>query len=205
MPAMTKKIILILILFVHSISTNAQIKTNVLDSLNEARKSEKGLFKLYIKKFKAEAIVGVYRNRKDMAFKALNLTYLLYLPFQFDLNYANNQAKEKLLKINPLVVIHHSTEGNYAAGLAAKISFLVFPKAYLSYQLGLIWCEVTNPKANDGLTNKGFNLHHNLAFSYSISKSIEVSLNVLHVSNGSLFKTQGNLQDVVGIGIAFMR
>ncbi|TAF73057.1 MAG: hypothetical protein EAZ53_13920 [Bacteroidetes bacterium] len=198
---------IILFLFLNVFILNAQKNSYILDSLNESRKNERGLFKLYIKKFKAEVITGVYRTRKDndMSFKALNFTYLLYLPFQFDLNYANNRAREKLLKINPLVVIHHSTKGNYAAGLATKISFLVFRKAYLSYQLGLIWCEVTNPIAGDGLTNKGFNLHHNLAFSYSISKSIEISLNVLHVSNGSLFKTPGNLQDVFGIGIAFMR
>ncbi len=201
---MKKNIFIILILFC-SIITKAQNRNLVLDSLNDARKSDRGLFKLYIKKFKAEAIVGLYRNRKDMSFKGMNFTYLLYLPFQFDLNYASIKAKEKLLKINPVVVIHHSTKGNYSAGLATKISFLVFPKAYLSYQLGLVWSEVTNPTANDGLINKGFNLHHNLALSYSISKSIELSLNVLHVSNGSLFKTQGNLQDVIGIGIAFMR
>lgn len=202
---MSKKITYYFFLF--SIATFAQTRNEVLDSLNNVRKPEKGVFNLYIKKFKAEIIPGFYRTRQDgdNSFNPLNFTYNVYLPFQFDLNYANIKAKEKIFKINPVLVIHHSTKGNYAAGLATRLSFLICPKIYLSYQFGLIWCEVTNKNAKDGLTNKGFNLHHNLALSYSISKSIEVTLNVLHVSNGSLFKTPGNLQDVFGIGIAYMR
>lgn len=197
------------IFFVLFASLNVLSQTSpkqlLLDSLNDSREQDRGFFNLYIKKFKGEIIPGVYNIRETTVpdFKLFTITYNIYLPFQFDLSYLNQPAKEKLLKVNSVLIIQHTNYGNYAIGLSERFSFLIFKKAYLSYQIGVVWVESTSKKAPDGLTNMGFCFHHNFAFSYGISKHFELSLNVIHISNGAIFKNAKNLQDVLGVGIAY--
>ncbi|MDO8999692.1 MAG: hypothetical protein Q7W45_08005 [Bacteroidota bacterium] len=178
----------------------------MLDSLNLVRQSDKGIFNLYIKKPEVEIIVGAFRNRETstQGFEPFNFTYHIYLPFQFDLNYVNLKAKDKLLKINSTFIVHHSKYGNYAIGLGSRFSFLVFKKAYLSYQIGLVWCEPVKKNTNDGINYMGFSLHHEFSFSYNLSKHFKLSANVIHISNGNIFKEVKNIQDVIGLGVAYV-
>jgi len=181
-------------------------KQILLDSLNNARESDKGAFNLYIKKAEVEIIAGVFRNREtsQQGFEPVNFTYHVYLPFQFDLNYVNLRAKDKLLKINTALIVHHSKYGNYAIGLGNRFSFLVFKKTYLCYQIGLVWCEPVNRNTNDGIKYMGFCLHHELSVCYNLSKHIKLSANAVHISNGGIFKEVKNNQDVLGVGLAYL-
>jgi hypothetical protein len=82
-----------------TLSSVAQNRRNeILDSLNEARSYDKGAFNLYIKKLEFEIIAGAYRNRQTalQSFSPLTFTYQVYLPFQYDLNYVNLKARDKL-------------------------------------------------------------------------------------------------------------
>lgn len=178
----------------------------MLDSLNAVRETERGVFNLYIKKPEVEIIAGVFRNREanHQGFEPFNLTYHVYLPFQFDLNYVNLKAKDKLLKINLVFIVHHSKYGNYAIGAGSRLSFLIFRKTYLSYQAGVVWCEPVKRNTNDGINDMGFCLHHEFSLSHNVSKHIKLSLNVVHISNGNLFKAVKNNQDVLGIGVAYL-
>ncbi len=200
-----QKIILFLLIVALNGFSQKSPRQLLLDSLNAAREKDRGVFKLYIKKIKGEVIAGVYNTRETNMpnFKPFSITYNIYLPFQFDLSYLNLKAKDKILKINSVFILQHTNYGNYAMGAAGRFSFLVFKKAYLSYQIGLVWVEATSKKAPDGLTNMGFCFHHNIAFSYALSKHFDVSLNLLHISNGNVFKSAKNLQDVLGAGIAY--
>jgi hypothetical protein len=177
----------------------------LLDSLNKAREADRGAFNLYIKKFKAEMIGGVFRNREtsQQGFEPFNFTYNIYLPFQFDLNYVHLKAKDKLLKINAAFIVHHSKYGNYALGLGTRASFLVCKRTYLSYQIGVVWCEKVKSNTNDGINYMGFCLHHEFSLTYVLSKHFEISANVVHISNGNIFKDVKNNQDVLGLGIAY--
>jgi hypothetical protein len=67
-----------------------------------------------------------------------------------------------------------------------------------------VWCEPTNRNANDGINEMGFCLHHEFSLNYNLSKHIKVSGNVLHLSNGNLFKRGKNNQDVIGLGLAYL-
>ena len=195
-------------LFIFAVSCFAQnnAKQEMLDSLNRARVSDKGAFNLYIKKPEFEIIAGAYRNRENalQGFDPITFTYHIYLPFQYDLNYVNLKAKDKLLKINTTFIFHHSKFGNYAAGLGARFSFLIAEKTYLSYQGGIVWCEVVKPNTNDGFANMGFCLQHEFSLSYHVSKHIKLSANALHISSAKLFKDVDNIQDVLGIGCAYL-
>lgn len=177
----------------------------MLDSLNKAREKDRGAFNLYIKKSKLELIAGLFRNRQSVwqGFEPVNFTYHVYLPFQFDLNYVNLPAHDKLLKINLLFIAHHSHYGNNAMGLGTRFSFLVYKKMYLSYQGGIVWCEVVKRNTNDGINTMGFAMHHEFSFSYGISKRVDLSANVIHLSSGNLFKGGKNNQDVLGLGVAY--
>ncbi|MCE3230022.1 MAG: hypothetical protein K0S32_4573 [Bacteroidetes bacterium] len=178
----------------------------LLDSLNTSREKDRGAFNLYIKDPELEIIGGVFRNREtpDQGFEPFNMTYHVYLPFQFDLNYVNLKAKDKLLKINAMLIVHHSKYGNYAMGLGTRFSFLIFKRTYLSYQNGVVWCEVVKRNTNDGFNNMGFCLHHEFSLSVHLSKHIKASANIVHISNGDLFKNVKNNQDVLGLGLAYL-
>lgn len=178
----------------------------MLDSLNAVRENDRGAFNLYIKKPEIEIIAGVFRNRESIqqGFIPVNFTYHIYLPFQFDLSYVNLKAKDKLLKINTAFIFHHSKYGNYAVGLGTRFSFLLFKKTYGSYQLGVVWCEVVKRNTNDGINNMGFCLHHEFSLCYNLSNHIKLSANAIHLSNGNIFKGGKNLQDVLGIGAAYL-
>jgi hypothetical protein len=178
----------------------------MLDSLNETRQSDKGAFNLYIKKPEVEVITGVFRNRETatQGFEPINFTYHIYLPFQFDLNYVNVKAKDKLLKINTTVIVHHSKYGNYAMGIGSRFSFLIVKRMYLSYQFGIVWCEPVKRNTNDGINYMGFCLHHEFSLSYNISKHFKLSANAVHISNGDIFKDVKNNQDVLGLGVAYV-
>ena len=180
-------------------------KKHLLDSLNNVHEKDRGIFNLYIKKLKVEIIAGVFRNRDapQQNFEPFNLTYNIYLPFQFDLNYVNLKANDKLLKLNTALIVHHSKYGNYAIGLGERFSFLIFKKTYLSYQIGVVWCESVNSKANDGINYMGFCLHHEFSLNYIVSKHFELSANAVHISNGNIFNGVYNNQDVLGLGIAY--
>jgi hypothetical protein len=177
----------------------------VLDSINHDRESDKGAFNLYIKKPEFEIIVGAFRNRdrSNQGFQPINFTYNVFLPFQYDLNYVHLKAKDKLLKINSTFIIHHSKYGNYALGIGGRFSFLIIKKMYISYQIGVVWCEPVKRNSNDGINNMGFNLHHQFGLNYNITKHFKTSLNVVHLSSGNLFKNVNNNQDVVGVGISY--
>lgn len=178
----------------------------LLDSLNIVRESDKGVFNLYIKKPEIEFIAGVFRNRESIqqGFEPFTFTYHVYLPFQFDLNYVNLKAKDKLLKINAAFIVQHSKYGNYAIGLGSRFSFLVVKKTYVSYQIGLVWCEVVKRNTNDGINDMGFSLHHEFSICYNLSKHIKLSANAIHLSNGHIFKNVKNNQDVLGMGVAYL-
>lgn len=178
----------------------------MLDSLNKARESDKGVFNLYIKKPEVEIIIGAFRNRETatQGFEPFTLTYHIYLPFQFDLNYVNLKAKDKLLKINTIFIVHHSKYGNYAVGLGTRFSFLVLKKTYVSYQVGVVWCEPVKPNTNDGINDMGFSLHHEFSLSYNLSKHFKLSANAIHMSNGHIFNKVKNNQDVLGVGVGYM-
>lgn len=177
----------------------------LLDSLNQARANDKGDFNLYIKKPEFEIIVGVFRNRESstQGFEPFNFTYHVYLPFQYDLNYVNLKTKDKLLKVNTLFIVHHSKYGNYAIGAGERFSFLLVRKLYLSYQIGIVWCEPVKHNTNDGINDMGFNLHHEYGLGYNLNKQLKLSLNVIHLSNGNLFQDVDNNQDVIGFGLAY--
>lgn len=181
-------------------------KQELLDSLNAARASDKGAFNLYIKKPEFEIITSAYRNRETalQTFRPITFTYQVYMPFQYDLNYVNQKAKDKLLKINTTFIFHHSKYGNYAAGLGTRFSFLVAKKTYLCYQLGLVWCEVVKPNTDDGFNTMGFCMQHQFSLTYQLSKHIKLSANVLHISSGKLFKNVNNSQDALGVGFAYV-
>ena len=184
--------------------TNA--KQILLDSLNKAQQKDEGVFNLYIKKLKVEVIAGAFRNRQTatQGFEPINFTYNIYLPFQFDLNYVNLSAKDKLLKINAAFIFHHSKYWNYALGIGSRFSFLVCKKTYVSYQIGMVWCEPIKSKTNDGINYLGFCLHHEFSVNYVLSKHFELSLNAVHLSNGNIWKSVKNNQDVLGIGAAYL-
>lgn len=200
------KLLIFFLIFTTSCFGQNSPKANLLDSINKSREIDRGAFNLYIKKPEFEIIAGNYRNREtsQQGFEPFTLTYHIYLPFQFDLNYVNQTAKDKLLKINMAFIIQHSKYGNYAAGLGSRFSFLVFKKTYVSYQFGIVWCEPTNRNANDGINEMGFCLHHEFSLNYNLSKHIKLSGNVLHLSNGNLFKRGKNNQDVIGLGLAYL-
>lgn len=181
-------------------------KQELLDSLNASRASDKGAFNLYIKKPEFEIVAGAYRNRETalQTFRPVTFTYQIYLPFQYDLNYVNLKAKDKLLKINTTFIFHHSKYGNYAAGLGTRFSFLILKKTYLSYQLGLVWCEVVKRNTDDGFNTMGFCMQHQFSLSYHASKHVKISANALHISSGKLFKGVDNNQDVIGVGLAYL-
>ncbi|CAN5851634.1 hypothetical protein BH11BAC7_BH11BAC7_34030 [soil metagenome] len=180
-------------------------KQLLLDSLNAARENDRGVFKLYIKKPELEIIAGVFRNRETIlqGFEPINFTYHIYLPFQFDLSYVHLKAKDKLLKINANLIVHHSKYGNYAIGLGTRFSFLLVKKTYISYQAGLVWCEPVKSNTNDGINYLGFCLHHEFSISYSLSSHFKLSANAIHISNGHIFKSVKNKQDVLGVGVAY--
>ena len=200
------KPIIAFLLFTMPCFAQKNAKQILLDSLNKMRENDRGVFNLYIKKLKVEIIAGVFRNREttNQGFEPFNFTYNIYLPFQFDLNYLNLKAKEKLLKINTIFIAHHSKYGNYAIGLGNRFSFLMFKKTYLSYQVGVVWCEKLKANTNDGINYMGFCLHHEISLSYCIFKRVELSINAVHISNGNIFKDVKNNQDVLGVGIAYL-
>lgn len=177
----------------------------MLDSLNVARANDRGAFNLYIKKPEVEVIAGLYRNRTSVwqGFDPVTFTYNISLPFQYDLNYVNLKAKDKLMKLNVNFVFHHSKFGNYAAGGALRISFLVAHKTYVSYQGGVVWCEVVKRNTNDGINYMGFNMNHQFSVNYNLTSHIKFSANIIHTSGGKLFNGIDNLQDVLGFGAAY--
>lgn len=180
-------------------------RENLLDSLNHVRQNDRGVFNLYIKRPEFELIAGAFRNRESstQGFELVNFTYHVYLPFQYDLNYVNLNAKDKLLKLNTLFIVHHSKYGNYAIGLGERFSFLLVKNLYLSYQIGVVWCEPVKRNTNDGINDMGFNLHHEYGLNYNINKHVKIGINVIHLSNGNLFKDVDNNQDVIGVGVAY--
>lgn len=168
--------------------------------------NNKGKFDLFITGAQLELLLGLYRNRSQGSarFTPINFTYQIYFPFQYELNYkSRKETEDKLFKINFLTFIHHSNKGNYGIGFAPKFSFLLFRRAYLSYQIGIGWFEVTAPAAKDGLNKKGFNFHHILAFTYHLTPRWQLSLNGMHVSNGGILGRNGNLQDVIALGVGY--
>ncbi|HET6992557.1 MAG TPA: hypothetical protein VFJ43_14585 [Bacteroidia bacterium] len=177
-----------------------------MDSLNQARESDKGVFNLYIKKPELEIIAGAFRNRESIhqGFEPVNFTCHVYLPFQFDLNYVNLKAKDKLMKINADLIMHFSKYGNYAIGLGTRFSFLAMKKTYLSYQIGVVWCEPVKANTDDGIIDMGFCLHHEFSISYNLSRHVKLSANAIHLSNGHIFKNVKNNQDVLGVGVAYL-
>lgn len=178
----------------------------LLDSLNTAREKDRGAFNLYIVKPEVEMIVGVFRNRESpqQGFEPIHFTYHIFLPFQFDLNYVNLKASDKLLKLNTVLIFQHSKYGNYDFGAGLRFSFLLCKKTYLSYQFGIVWCEPVKANTNDGINDMGFSLHHELSLNYTISKHFRLSANFIHLSSGNLFKEVDNNQDVLGLGIAYL-
>ncbi|MBA3680230.1 MAG: hypothetical protein H0W73_03445 [Bacteroidetes bacterium] len=199
------KLTLAFILFTTLCFAQKSQRQELLDSLNKARESDRGAFNIYIKKLKVEVIGGVFRNREtaQQGFEPINFTYNIYLPYQFDLNYVNLPAKDKLIKINTAFIVHHSKYGNYALGLGNRFSFLVLKRTYLSYQIGVVWCETVKKNTNDGINYMGFCLHHEFSLHYCLSKHFELSANAVHISNGNIFKGVKNNQDVLGLGIAY--
>jgi hypothetical protein len=199
------KVFFLFLLLTSQISAQRNEREIILDSLNNVREKDRGAFRLYIKKPKAEIIVGFFRNRETatQGFEPVNFTYNIYMPFQFDLNYVNLKATDKILKLNPVFIAHHSKYGNYAIGLGNRFSFLIFKKTYLCYQAGVVWCEPVKKNTNDGINDMGFSLHQEFALSYSLSPHIELSANIVHISDGNLFKGVDNTQDVLGVGMAY--
>lgn len=200
-----KLLISCLLLSVSCLAQNTK-RELLLDSLNKAKADDRGVFNLYIKKTEIELIAGVFRNRatSQQGFEPINFTYHVSLPFQFDLNYVNLKAKDKLLKINSNFIVHHSKYGNYALGIGCRTSFLLFTKTYLSYQIGVVWCEPVKRNTNDGINYMGFCLHHEFSFNYQLHKHFKLSANVIHISNGNIFKAAPNNQDVLGLGIGYL-
>ena len=178
-------------------------KQTLLDSLNKAREKDLGAFNLYVTKTKLEFIGGAFSNRSNQGFQPFTCTYHVYLPFQLELNRVNEKAGDKLIKINMPLIVHHSKYGNYAMGLGSRFSFLVYKRLYVSYQIGLVWCEVVKKDTDDGFQNMGFNFHHEFNLSYGITKRFALSANLIHISNGGLFKNVKNNQDVLGIGVSY--
>lgn len=181
-------------------------QNNTLDSINKINRKTEGAFNLYIKPFRGEAVAGLHRNRlSGNGFNPFNLTYNVYLPFEWSLNYLNNIAHDKLLKTNVLLLLHHTNNGNYAIGAGLRNSFLIIPKLYFNYQIGLAWCEVVKRNTSDGFVGMGPAFHHQISLSLFVNKQVEFSLNVIHLSNGNIFNSPANLQDVIGLGLAFHR
>jgi len=180
-------------------------RQEILDSINHSREKELGVFNLYIKKTEIEFIVGAFRNREiaSQGFEFGNFTYHIYLPFQYDLNYVNLNARDKLLKLNTTFIVHHSKYGNYAIGLGERFSFLIIKNFYLSYQIGIVWCEPVKRNTNDGINDMGFCLHHEYGLAYNIGHKFKISTNVIHISNGNLFKAVKNNQDVIAVGLGY--
>jgi len=180
-------------------------KQDLLDSLNKAREKDLGAFNLYATKTKLEFIGGVYRNRTSstQGFQPFTCTYHIYLPFQLEFNRVNAIAGDKLMKFNMPLIVHHSKYGNYAMGVGGRFSFLIYKRLYFSYQVGLVWCEVVKKDTDDGFKQMGFNFHHEFNISYGITKRIALSANLIHISNGGLFKDVKNNQDVLGIGVSY--
>ncbi len=199
------KLIIAFLIFTINCLAQDNAKQILLDSLNKARESDKGIFNLYIKKLKVEIIAGVFRNRETVTqgFEPITFTYHIYLPYQFDLNYVNLRAKDKLLKINTVFIVQHSKYGNYAIGLGNRSGFLIFKRTYVSYQIGLVWCEPVKRNTNDGINDMGFSLHHEFTISYGLAKHFDLTVNAVHLSSGNLFKGVKNNQDVLGVGLAY--
>jgi hypothetical protein len=178
-------------------------KQALLDSLNKTREKDLGAFNLYATKTKLEFIAGAFRSTSNQDFQPFTCTYHIYLPVQLEFNRVNALAGDKLMKINMPLIVHHSKYGNYAIGLGSRLSFLIYKRLYFSYQIGLVWCEVVKKDTGDGFRNMGFNLHHEFNMSYGITKRIAISANLIHISNGGLFKDIKNNQDVLGIGVSY--
>lgn len=178
-------------------------KSIVLDSINKVRENDLGAFNLYAVKTKLELIGGAYKTSSTDGFQPFTFTYHVYLPFQLAFNRVNSQAGDKLFMINMPLIVHHSKYGNYAMGLGTRFSFLIIKRLYLSYQIGLVWCEVVRSNTDDGFKKMGLNFHHEFNLSYGITKRIAISANLIHISNGGLFKNIKNNQDVLGIGVSY--
>ena len=201
-----KRYSLIILLIIGSIwSSLAQERKRVLDSLDNASENRRGVFKLYIIRPTAEIYLSGYRNRESalQGFRPLTLSYILYLPFQYDLSYVHLKAKEKLIKLNTVFILHHSSYFNYAMGIGERFSFLLFKHTYLSYQGGVSWCEVVNRKASDGINTMGFSFHHVFSLKYTITDCFGLSFNLSHLSGGNIFKDVNNNQDAIGFGASY--
>jgi len=196
-------ILLFTIISVHLCT--AQTRTQLLDSLLKADEPLRGKFALYIRPAAFEIMTGLYRSRTQITtpFSPFAASYQVYLPFQFELGYLHFSEKEKLIKLNTLVVFHHTNHLNYAMGLGERLSFLLTHKTYLSYQGGIVWCEVMNRKVNDGITMMGFSLHHVMTLSYQLTQPFNLSLNFCHLSSGRLFQSIDNNQDYIAVGIKY--
>jgi hypothetical protein len=180
-----------------------QSKQAMLDSLNKAREKDLGAFNLYATKTKIEFIGGFFRTSATQGFQPFTCTYHVYLPVQLEFNRVNAIAGDKLMKFNMPLIVHHSKYGNYAIGLGIRTSFLIYKRLYFSYQIGLVWCEVVKKNTDDGFKQMGFNFHHEFNITYGITKRIALSANLIHISNGGLFKDVKNNQDVLGIGVSY--
>ncbi len=178
-------------------------KQELLDSLNKSREKDLGAFNLYATKTKLEFIGGAYRSTTNQGFQPFTCTYHVYLPFQLEFNRVNLKAGDKLIKLNTPLIVQHSKYGNYAIGLGERFSFLIVKRLYFSYQVGLVWCEVIKKDTDDGFRQMGFNFHHEFNISYGITKRIELSANLIHISYGGVFKNVKNNQDVLGIGVSY--
>lgn len=205
LPLNIRKVVLLSVVFITGWCCYGQenSKQTLLDSLNKTREKDLGAFNLYVTKTKLELIGGAFSNRSNQGFQPFTFTYHVYLPFQLELNRVNEIAGDKLMKINMPLIVHHSKYGNYAMGLGSRFSFLIYKRLYLSYQIGVVWCEVVKKNTDDGFQNMGFNFHHEFNLSYGITKRIALSANLIHISNGGLFKNVKNNQDVLGIGVSY--
>jgi hypothetical protein len=205
MKKLQKNSVVLSLILLMVLDAGAQLRKKLLDSLNAVAEPHRGTFQLYIIRPAAEIVVSGYRNRDNavQGFRPFAFSYFFYLPFQYDLSYVHIKAKEKLIKLNTVFIVHHSTYFNYALGLGERLSFLIIKHTYFSYQGGLAWCEVVNKKANDGIHSMGFSFHHTFSLNYTCTQRFQMSLNVSHISGGNLFPKMNNNQDAVGVGAFF--
>lgn len=178
----------------------------LLDSIDLADCRRAGQFGLYNMRAKLELLLGVHRSRLPGGPKGFHpavFTWQLYFPYQYELRSVHPFSHEKRMLLRLLAFVHHTASGNYGVGISAQLAWLLVRHLYLRYQLGVGWFENPIPTANDGMTRKGIHFHHVLQLSYALRQQWSISVNLGHVSNGSLFGKTGNVQDNVLVGVSY--
>ena len=173
-----------------------------------------GKFGLEISDAKLSLNGGPYRGRSASTNGFFNqgVAFMgqIYFPFQLTVDYRKNfsdsakyinEYNNRIFLIRPSALLHYVDNGSYAFGLGCQFSWLISYGVYIEYQISGIYLEATKEGLPD--LNSGFNLHHYVSISKSISKKISLAVGLIHFSDAHLTSGDGANQDVLSIGFTY--